>query len=243
LLSEEKVKDILFKLNMLGFEEEYDEKKDNLKSHLKRRCDDAVKGVGRSRMLWMTFFFIFILSFMTITAASIGYAQVPYPPQPTNCGPPTTDSDGNTRQTCKEGMLETLPSGAQLLDQGDISCNITYHPLFCVKQRPDPPYCDRIGYPACYNVGYTDGKIAGLLDGSNGIFYLFASPEHDCLDQSVSWCNGWKDGYRAGFLTNCGDSYRGCQSVNNNNNTAFAQTPNQSQIQNQSQNSKNNTTL
>jgi hypothetical protein len=71
LLSKEKVKDILFKLNMLGFEEEYDAKKDNLKSHLKRRCDDAVKGVGRSRMLWMTFFFIFILSFMTITASLV----------------------------------------------------------------------------------------------------------------------------------------------------------------------------
>ena len=39
LLSEDKVKDILFKLNMLGFEEEYDEKKDNLKSYLKGRRD------------------------------------------------------------------------------------------------------------------------------------------------------------------------------------------------------------
>jgi hypothetical protein len=28
MLSEDKVRDILFKLNMLGFEEEYDEKKD-----------------------------------------------------------------------------------------------------------------------------------------------------------------------------------------------------------------------
>jgi hypothetical protein len=39
MLSEEKIKDILFKLNMLGFEEEYDEKKDNLKSYLKGRRD------------------------------------------------------------------------------------------------------------------------------------------------------------------------------------------------------------
>ena len=39
LVSEDKVKDILFKLNMLGFEEEYDEKKDNLKSYLKGRHD------------------------------------------------------------------------------------------------------------------------------------------------------------------------------------------------------------
>jgi hypothetical protein len=39
LLSEDKVKDILFKLTMLGFEEEYDEKKDNLKSYLKGRRD------------------------------------------------------------------------------------------------------------------------------------------------------------------------------------------------------------
>jgi hypothetical protein len=37
LLSEDKVKDILFKLEMLGFETEYDEKKDNLKSYLKGR--------------------------------------------------------------------------------------------------------------------------------------------------------------------------------------------------------------
>ena len=33
------MKDILFKLTMLGFEEEYDEKKDNLKSYLKGRRD------------------------------------------------------------------------------------------------------------------------------------------------------------------------------------------------------------
>ena len=39
MLSEEKVKDILFKLNMLGFEEQYDERKDNLKSYLKGRRD------------------------------------------------------------------------------------------------------------------------------------------------------------------------------------------------------------
>jgi hypothetical protein len=39
MLSEDKVKDILFKLTMLGFEEEYDEKKDNLKSYLKGRRD------------------------------------------------------------------------------------------------------------------------------------------------------------------------------------------------------------
>jgi hypothetical protein len=39
MLSEEKVRDILFKLNMLGFEEEYDEKNDNLKSYLKGRRD------------------------------------------------------------------------------------------------------------------------------------------------------------------------------------------------------------
>ena len=37
MLSEDKVRDILFKLTMLGFKEEYDEKKDNLKSYLKRR--------------------------------------------------------------------------------------------------------------------------------------------------------------------------------------------------------------
>jgi hypothetical protein len=37
--SEDKVKDILLKLTMLGFEEEYDEKKDNLKSYLKGRLD------------------------------------------------------------------------------------------------------------------------------------------------------------------------------------------------------------
>ena len=37
MLSEDKVKDILFKLTMLGLEEEYDEKKDNLKSYLKGR--------------------------------------------------------------------------------------------------------------------------------------------------------------------------------------------------------------
>ena len=37
MLSEDKVKDILFKLEMLGFETEYDEKKDNLKSYLKGR--------------------------------------------------------------------------------------------------------------------------------------------------------------------------------------------------------------
>ena len=39
MLSEDKIKDILFKLTMLGFEEEYDEKKDNLKSYLKGRRD------------------------------------------------------------------------------------------------------------------------------------------------------------------------------------------------------------
>ena len=39
MLSEDKVRDILFKLNMLGFEEDYDEKKDNLKSYLKGRRD------------------------------------------------------------------------------------------------------------------------------------------------------------------------------------------------------------
>jgi hypothetical protein len=39
MLGEYKVRDILFKLNMLGFEEEYDEKKDNLKSYLKGRRD------------------------------------------------------------------------------------------------------------------------------------------------------------------------------------------------------------
>jgi hypothetical protein len=39
MLSEDKVRDILFKLTMLGFEEEYDEKKDNLKSYLKGRRD------------------------------------------------------------------------------------------------------------------------------------------------------------------------------------------------------------
>ena len=39
LLSEDRVKDILFKLTMLGFEDEYDEKKDNLKSYLKGRRD------------------------------------------------------------------------------------------------------------------------------------------------------------------------------------------------------------
>jgi hypothetical protein len=32
---EDKVRDIPFKRTMLGFEEEYDEKKDNLKSYLK----------------------------------------------------------------------------------------------------------------------------------------------------------------------------------------------------------------
>ena len=48
MLSEEKVKDILFKLTMLGFEEKYDEKKDNLKSYLKRRHDafkDVLDGI------------------------------------------------------------------------------------------------------------------------------------------------------------------------------------------------------
>ena len=39
MLSEDKVGDILFKLTMLGFEVEYDEKKDNLKSYLKGRRD------------------------------------------------------------------------------------------------------------------------------------------------------------------------------------------------------------
>ena len=39
LLSEDKVKDILFKLTMLGFEEEYDEKEDSVKSYLKGRRD------------------------------------------------------------------------------------------------------------------------------------------------------------------------------------------------------------
>ena len=39
MLSEDKVKDLLFKLTMLDFEEEYDEKKDNLKSYLKGRRD------------------------------------------------------------------------------------------------------------------------------------------------------------------------------------------------------------
>ena len=39
MLSEEKVRDILFKLTMLGFEEEYDAEKDNLKSYLKGRRD------------------------------------------------------------------------------------------------------------------------------------------------------------------------------------------------------------
>jgi hypothetical protein len=36
MLSEEKVKDILFKLTMLGFEEEYDEKKDVVVSKEKK---------------------------------------------------------------------------------------------------------------------------------------------------------------------------------------------------------------
>jgi hypothetical protein len=36
---EDKVRDTPFKRTMLGFEEEYDEKKDNLKSYLKGRCD------------------------------------------------------------------------------------------------------------------------------------------------------------------------------------------------------------
>jgi hypothetical protein len=49
LLSEDKVKDILFKLNMLGFEEEYDEKKDNLKSYLKGRRDAFKEILGDSR--------------------------------------------------------------------------------------------------------------------------------------------------------------------------------------------------
>ena len=39
MLTEDKVRNILFKLNMLGFKEEYDEKKDNLKSYLKGRRD------------------------------------------------------------------------------------------------------------------------------------------------------------------------------------------------------------
>ena len=49
LLSEEKIRDILFKLNMLGFEEEYEEKKDNLKSYLKGRHHafrDVLDGAG-----------------------------------------------------------------------------------------------------------------------------------------------------------------------------------------------------
>ena len=49
LLSEDKVKDILFKLNMLGFEEEYDEKKDNLKAYLKGRRDAFKEILGHSR--------------------------------------------------------------------------------------------------------------------------------------------------------------------------------------------------
>ena len=49
LLSEDKVKDILFKLNMLGFEEEYDEKKDNLKAYLKGRRDAFKEILGDSR--------------------------------------------------------------------------------------------------------------------------------------------------------------------------------------------------
>jgi hypothetical protein len=44
MLTEDKVRNILFKLNMLGFKEEYDEKKDNLKSYLKGRRD-AFKNV------------------------------------------------------------------------------------------------------------------------------------------------------------------------------------------------------
>ena len=39
MLTEDKVRNILFKLNMLGFKEEYDGKKDNLKSYLKGRRD------------------------------------------------------------------------------------------------------------------------------------------------------------------------------------------------------------
>jgi hypothetical protein len=39
MLTEDKVRNILFRLNMLGFKEEYDEKKDNLKSYLKGRRD------------------------------------------------------------------------------------------------------------------------------------------------------------------------------------------------------------
>jgi hypothetical protein len=39
MLSEDKVRAILFKLTTLGFEDEYDEKKDNLKSYLKGRRD------------------------------------------------------------------------------------------------------------------------------------------------------------------------------------------------------------
>jgi hypothetical protein len=38
-VKKKKVMDILFKLTMLGFEEEFDEKKDNLKSYLKGRRD------------------------------------------------------------------------------------------------------------------------------------------------------------------------------------------------------------
>jgi hypothetical protein len=48
MLSKDKVRDVLFKLNMLGFEEEYDDKKDNLKSYLKGRRDafkDVLDGV------------------------------------------------------------------------------------------------------------------------------------------------------------------------------------------------------
>jgi hypothetical protein len=39
LLSKDKVKGILFKLNMIGFEQEYNAEKDNLKSYLKGRRD------------------------------------------------------------------------------------------------------------------------------------------------------------------------------------------------------------
>jgi hypothetical protein len=48
MLTEDKVKNLLFKLNVLGFEEEYDENKDNLKSYLKGRRDvfkDVLNGV------------------------------------------------------------------------------------------------------------------------------------------------------------------------------------------------------
>ena len=45
MLSEDKVKDILFKLTMLGFEE-YDEKRDNLESYLKGKRDSFKDVLG-----------------------------------------------------------------------------------------------------------------------------------------------------------------------------------------------------